>query len=48
MLRNTLKDFGGEALLEAQGIAPTARAETLAVSDYVNLANVLAGQVNEK
>ncbi len=48
MLRNTLKDFGGEALLEAQGIAPTARAETLAVSDYVNLANVLAGRADKK
>jgi 16S rRNA (adenine1518-N6/adenine1519-N6)-dimethyltransferase len=42
MLRNTLKEFGGEALLEEQSIAPTARAETLAVSDYVRLANVLA------
>lgn len=41
MLRNTLKEFGGEALLEAQGIAPTARAETLAVADYVRLSNAL-------
>ena len=41
MLRNTLKEFGGESLLEAQGIAPTARAETLAVADYVRLANAL-------
>ncbi len=48
MLRNTLKDFGGETLLEAQGIAPTARAETLAVSDYINLANVLAGGADKK
>jgi 16S rRNA (adenine1518-N6/adenine1519-N6)-dimethyltransferase len=48
MLRNTLKEFAGEALLEAQGIAPTARAETLAVSDYVSLANVLAGRVDKK
>jgi 16S rRNA (adenine1518-N6/adenine1519-N6)-dimethyltransferase len=48
MLRNTLKDFGGEALLEAQGIAPTARAETLAVTDYVNLTNVLAGRMDKK
>lgn len=42
MLRNTLKEFGGEAWLEAQGIAPTARAETLAVADYVRLSNALA------
>lgn len=41
MLRNTLREFGGETLLEAQGIAPTARAETLAVADYVRLANAL-------
>ncbi len=41
MLRNTLKEFGGEALLEAQGIAPTARAETLPVATYVRLANAL-------
>ena len=44
MLRNTLKEFGGEELLEAQGIAPTARAENLAVADYVRLANALAAQ----
>lgn len=41
MLRNTLKEFGGEALLAAQGIAPTARAETLSVADYVQLCNAL-------
>jgi 16S rRNA (adenine1518-N6/adenine1519-N6)-dimethyltransferase len=44
MLRNTLKEFGGAALLEAQGIAPTARAETLGVDVYVRLANALTGQ----
>jgi 16S rRNA (adenine1518-N6/adenine1519-N6)-dimethyltransferase len=44
MLRNTLKEFGGEALLEAQGIAPTARAETLGVAAYIRLANALTGQ----
>ncbi|MDO8958686.1 MAG: 16S rRNA (adenine(1518)-N(6)/adenine(1519)-N(6))-dimethyltransferase RsmA [Rhodocyclaceae bacterium] len=48
MLRNTLKEFGGESLLEAQGIAPTARAETLAVADFVRLANVLAAQTQTK
>jgi 16S rRNA (adenine1518-N6/adenine1519-N6)-dimethyltransferase len=42
MLRNTLKEFGGEALLEAQGIAPTARAETLPVETYIRLANALS------
>lgn len=42
MLRNTLREFGGESLLERQGIAPTARAEELAVADYVRLANALA------
>ncbi len=41
MLRNTLKAFGGEHLLEAEGIAPTARAEELAVADFVRLANAL-------
>jgi 16S rRNA (adenine1518-N6/adenine1519-N6)-dimethyltransferase len=42
MLRNTLKEFGGEALLEAQGFAPTARAETLSVDDFVRLSNALS------
>lgn len=41
MLRNTLREFGGEALLEAHGLAPTARAEELAVADFVRLANAL-------
>ncbi len=42
MLRNTLKELGGEALLESLGIAPTARAEDVPVADYVRLANHLA------
>jgi 16S rRNA (adenine1518-N6/adenine1519-N6)-dimethyltransferase len=42
MLRNTLKGIISEAQLEALGIAPTARAETLPVSDYVRIANSLA------
>lgn len=42
MLRNTLKAFGGEPLLASEGMAPTARAETLSVDDYVRLANALA------
>lgn len=44
MLRNTLKEFGGESLLEAEGIAPTARAEALTVADYVRLSNALASR----
>ena len=42
MLRNTLKEFGGESLLEANGIVPTARAETLSVNDYIRLSNALS------
>ena len=42
MLRNTLRDFIGEAELAALGITPTARAEDIAVADYVRLANALA------
>ena len=41
MLRNTLKGIVTEAQLEALGIAPTARAETLPVSDYVRITNSL-------
>ncbi len=48
MLRNTLREFGGEALLDAQGFAPTARAETLTVADFVRLANVLTAQMQKK
>jgi len=42
MLRNTLREFGGEEFLAAQGIAPTARAEELSVADYIRLTNALA------
>lgn len=42
MLRNTLREFIGEAALAALGITPTARAEDIAVADYVRLANTLA------
>jgi 16S rRNA (adenine1518-N6/adenine1519-N6)-dimethyltransferase len=42
MLRNTLREFIGEDALAALGIAPTARAEDIAVADYVRLANALA------
>ena len=42
MLRNTLREFISEADLAALGITPTARAEDIAVADYVRLANFLA------
>jgi 16S rRNA (adenine1518-N6/adenine1519-N6)-dimethyltransferase len=42
MLRNTLRDYISEADLAALGITPTARAEDIAVADYVRLANTLA------
>ena len=41
MLRNNLRELVDEAGLEAVGIKPTARAEELAVADYVRLANAL-------
>jgi len=41
-LRNALKRFADEAALESAGIAPGARGETLAVADFVRLANMLA------
>jgi 16S rRNA (adenine1518-N6/adenine1519-N6)-dimethyltransferase len=44
MLRNTLREFIGEAELAALGITPTARAEDIAVADYVRLANALAAR----
>jgi len=42
MLRNNLRTLADEAALAAVGIAPTARAEELAVDDYIRLANSLA------
>jgi 16S rRNA (adenine1518-N6/adenine1519-N6)-dimethyltransferase len=41
MLRNNLREFVDEDGLMAVGIKPTARAEELAVADYVRLANAL-------
>ena len=41
-LRNTLKSLATEGQLRAAGIDPDARAETLAIDDFVRLANVLA------
>jgi 16S rRNA (adenine1518-N6/adenine1519-N6)-dimethyltransferase len=43
-LRNALRPFADEAALEEAGIAPGARGETLAVADFVRLANALAGR----
>jgi 16S rRNA (adenine1518-N6/adenine1519-N6)-dimethyltransferase len=44
MLRQSLKSLGVDAmaLLEAAGIAPTARAEEISVKGFVDLARVLA------
>ena len=45
MLRSALSGLGdAEALLAEAAIAPTARAETLAVEDFVRLANAYAGR----
>ncbi len=46
MLRQSLKSLGGDALalLDAAGIAPTARAEEIPVEAFVKLANIFAGQ----
>jgi len=41
MLRNTLRGLIGESELAALGIVPTARAEELAVADYVRIVNAL-------
>ena len=41
MLRNNLRELVDEAGLAAAGIAPTARAEELAVADYIRLANMM-------
>jgi 16S rRNA (adenine1518-N6/adenine1519-N6)-dimethyltransferase len=42
MLRGSLKQLGGEALLERAGIAPDRRAETLDVAEFDCLARLLA------
>ncbi|TIT45504.1 MAG: 16S rRNA (adenine(1518)-N(6)/adenine(1519)-N(6))-dimethyltransferase RsmA, partial [Mesorhizobium sp.] len=41
MLRQSVKSFGGEALLERAGIDPTRRAETLSVEEFVRLTNAV-------
>ena len=44
-LRNTLKTIASEAQILAANIKPDARAETLSVSDFVHLANILHGDI---
>jgi 16S rRNA (adenine1518-N6/adenine1519-N6)-dimethyltransferase len=46
-LRNALRSLATEAELEREGIAPGARGETLAVADFVRLANALARTVRK-
>jgi 16S rRNA (adenine1518-N6/adenine1519-N6)-dimethyltransferase len=41
MLRNNLKGILAESDFARLGIAPTARAETLSVGDYIRIANAL-------
>jgi 16S rRNA (adenine1518-N6/adenine1519-N6)-dimethyltransferase len=41
MLRQSLKSFGGERLLEAVGIDATRRAETLSIEEFARLANAI-------
>lgn len=43
-LRNALAPHTDEAALRAAGVDPAARGETLAVADFVRLANSLAGE----
>ena len=43
-LRNALAGIGDEALLRAANVDPGARGETLAVVDFVRLANALTGE----
>ena len=42
MLRSSLKPLGGEALLRRAGIDPTLRAETLSLTQFENLARLVA------
>jgi len=43
MLRSSLKALGGEALCEAAGLDPNARAETVPVAGFLRLAQVMGG-----
>jgi 16S rRNA (adenine1518-N6/adenine1519-N6)-dimethyltransferase len=42
MLRQSLKSLGGERLLQAIGIDPTRRAETLSIAEFAALANAVS------
>jgi 16S rRNA (adenine1518-N6/adenine1519-N6)-dimethyltransferase len=44
-LRNALSELATAATLEAAGIDPTVRGETLAVADFVRLANLLGSEL---
>ncbi|MDP2811317.1 MAG: 16S rRNA (adenine(1518)-N(6)/adenine(1519)-N(6))-dimethyltransferase RsmA [Rhodocyclaceae bacterium] len=48
MLRNTLRDWFSEAQLQDLGVNPMARAEELAVEDYVRLANALTPSLSDR
>lgn len=41
MLRQSIKNLGGEELLTKVGIEPTRRAETLTIEEFVSLANLI-------
>jgi 16S rRNA (adenine1518-N6/adenine1519-N6)-dimethyltransferase len=43
MLRSSLKALGGETLLDAAGIDPNARAETISVDSFLKLARLTSG-----
>ena len=43
-LRNTLKTIASESQIIAANISPDARAETLSVTDFVHLSNILHGE----
>ena len=46
MLRASLKPLGGEALIEAAGLNPQARAETVDVEGFLTLANAWLAQLS--
>jgi 16S rRNA (adenine1518-N6/adenine1519-N6)-dimethyltransferase len=45
MLRSSLKVLGGEAFIEAAGLDPQARAETIDLDGFLRLAASLRSQV---
>jgi 16S rRNA (adenine1518-N6/adenine1519-N6)-dimethyltransferase len=46
-LRNALRSFAAEEVLEKLGIAPGARGETLSVANFVQIANALSTQTQQ-